>query len=383
LISVPADHSQSYQLPVIDSAGRTIVYLSVAQVLLVYQIATQRETVLAKGGYYRDPYLSADGNRVMFLSAPSVPTSFLDSPQMQIWTVNTDGSGLHQVTNEATGVFSAAMSDNGHAAWYLSGTMRLFQLDLDSGRAVEKLGRAPYLPATTGPVVPGAKFELQGVGFSDESFAAQFFPLPGELGGITVTMEGVRAALLSVTPTNIVAQAPWEIVPRGRAQIQVTIPTSSPFESQTTVSSLFLLSFGTFVPSSVGDTLVVHEAWDAPVTPTNPARSGEIVHLFGTGFGPVDAAPPTGMPAPSNPPAHTIVPVTCIAREAYQQVGTDVPVLFSGLAPGLVGYYQLDVRLPALNVTTPIARFRCSGGGGLLGSDDLFSASFPFTGVGP
>src|SRR5204863_7953948 len=130
-----------------------------------------------------------------------------------------------------------------------------------------------------------------------------------------------------------------------------------------------------FNPYGRLNTLVIHEAWDALVTPSQPARPNEVVHLFGTGFGQVDSPPPSGIPAPADPLARTVVPVTCKYLAADNRTFVEIPVLFSGLAPGLVGYYELDVRLPT-SLPTPTMGFHCSGEGG-SGSDSNFYASFP------
>jgi uncharacterized protein (TIGR03437 family) len=152
---------------------------------------------------------------------------------------------------------------------------------------------------------------------------------------------------------------------------------------QAAVTATSLLASGRFVTTdrfdplvyASVDTLTIHEAWDGLVTPSNPARPNEIIHLYGTGFGKVDSPPSTGMPSPANPPAQTTVPITCKYVAADKRTFVEIPVLFSGLAPGLAGYYQLDVRLPA-SLTIPTMGFHCSGEGGST-SDGSFNASFP------
>ena len=100
---------------VIDAAGRTVVYSlfnwsTNRSSLRVYRITEGRDSPLAANG--RAPYLGAGRRR-------DVP--FRCFGLNQINTVNTDGSGLRQVSRDATGVLSAAMSDDGKVAWYFSG----------------------------------------------------------------------------------------------------------------------------------------------------------------------------------------------------------------------------------------------------------------------
>ena len=88
-------------------------------------------------------------------------------------------------------------------------------------------------------------------------------------------------------------------------------------------------------------------------------QPGEILHFYATGLGQVASPPADGMPAPADPLAPTIVPVTC---HAFSASGPDIPVLYAGLAPGFVGIYQLDVRLPATNLQPSMA-LSCTGEG--------------------
>ena len=77
------------------------------------------------------------------------------------------------------------------------------------------------------------------------------------------------------------------------------------------------------------------------------------------------------MPAPANPPARTITPLTCSAWGADNVTRMDFPVLYAGLAPGLVGVYQMDVRLPVANLR-PSVQLACTG----EGVDNNFVGSF-------
>ena len=93
------------------------------------------------------------------------------------------------------------------------------------------------------------------------------------------------------------------------------------------------------------------------VTPTDPASAGETIIVYTTGLGPVTIDVPDGYPAPSNPLAYTADPFQVLVE------GEQARVLFSGLAPGFVGVYQLNVTLPGdlppgdldVQISTPYA----------------------------
>jgi uncharacterized protein (TIGR03437 family) len=89
----------------------------------------------------------------------------------------------------------------------------------------------------------------------------------------------------------------------------------------------------------------MHEDFQAFVTPRKPPLPGEIVHLFATGLGPVIPPVSSGMPAPLD----TLSRTTTEWVYTWDQLSprrTPADVRFAGLAPGTVGVYQIDVRIP-------------------------------------
>ena len=76
------------------------------------------------------------------------------------------------------------------------------------------------------------------------------------------------------------------------------------------------------------------------VTATNPVHRGDILTIYLTGMGAVNPPVPDGSPAPSSPLSTTVItPDVHIG-------GTGLPVLFSGLVPGYVGLYVINVSVP-------------------------------------
>jgi adhesin/invasin len=74
--------------------------------------------------------------------------------------------------------------------------------------------------------------------------------------------------------------------------------------------------------------------------------------IFCTGLGAVTPAVLDGAPAPSSPAQTTATAVVTIG-------GVSANVLFSGLTPGLVGLYQVNVLVPA-GISTGIASLSIS-----------------------
>jgi adhesin/invasin len=78
------------------------------------------------------------------------------------------------------------------------------------------------------------------------------------------------------------------------------------------------------------------------ITEQNPAPRDKVVQLFINGLGGVDHQQVSGEPTPGPPPLVRTT-TTPIVRIGGQQATVD----FSGLAPFLVGLYQVNVRVPA------------------------------------
>ena len=72
---------------------------------------------------------------------------------------------------------------------------------------------------------------------------------------------------------------------------------------------------------------------DGEVLVHNPAARGQVVVLYGTGFGAVQAA--------QDSLRRTVQAV------AVRGAGVGLPVVYAGLTPGAIGLYQLNVQLPA------------------------------------
>ncbi|MDE3166346.1 MAG: hypothetical protein KGN36_11110 [Acidobacteriota bacterium] len=88
----------------------------------------------------------------------------------------------------------------------------------------------------------------------------------------------------------------------------------------------------------------------------NPARSGAHVLVFATGLGRVRPDWPTGLAAPmDNPPA-----VAANVRAFLN--GAPVQVVRATLAPGFIGFYQVELELPEINNAGPAELYLTAGG---------------------
>jgi uncharacterized protein (TIGR03437 family) len=87
--------------------------------------------------------------------------------------------------------------------------------------------------------------------------------------------------------------------------------------------------------------IVVHALTYTLVTDEAPLTAGDFAFVYAAAAGLVTNAPATGAGAPAGPLAHLRHPVE------VRLGGQLCEFQFAGLAPGLVGVYQINFRVPA------------------------------------
>jgi len=174
---------------------------------------------------------------------------------------------------------------------------------------------------------PGSLISLFGERLASGTAVASSLPLPTDLGGVSVLLNGVRAPLLFVSPDQVNLQIPWEIQ-AGDVSISIL---SGGVPGNTLEAALGAQSPGVFA--------VVHASDGALVSADRPAGSGSVLVIYANGLGPVTPATTTGQAAAADPLSRTQ------ATPNVTVGGIPAELLFSGLTPGYVGLYQLNVRL--------------------------------------
>jgi uncharacterized protein (TIGR03437 family) len=204
---------------------------------------------------------------------------------------------------------------------------------------------ASYLPG----VSPGGLITIFGQNLTTVSgiVYAGTDPLPDELEGVSVQINGIYAPIFGVAYANgqdqISVQVPYE-TPVGPAAAKVDILNNSQLvvsvvvDSYTEDPGIF-----TFTPQGFSGEYAIAEHTDySLVTPDNPAIPGDYITLYTTGLGPLTVPLVDGYGAPSSPPfAETVDPFNVVLD------GENAIVQFSGLGPGFVGLYQINFIVPA------------------------------------
>jgi uncharacterized protein (TIGR03437 family) len=101
-----------------------------------------------------------------------------------------------------------------------------------------------------------------------------------------------------------------------------------------------------------------------PGVQTAPVARGDPVAIYCTNLSPYGPTPPSGSPAPADPPTEASWPQVMIG-------GIVADVLFAGLAPGYVGLYQVNAVVPPKSPTGSAVPVQLSDTSGKFGSNTV------------
>ena len=295
-------------------------------------------------GYF--PILSGDGQHFSYLNPnPGEVLSYYSSNQ--VWLGDAVSGTVAQLTHEPEGIAEQVITGDGRKVFAATTTGRVLSIDVSSGIVTQLLDSAPSLLTFSSAIVPGSYNWLTGT--SDTS--------------LRVWIDGIPAIPLGamLRPSELMIQVPWEVQPDPSATI--VFWGREPSWEQV-VGSRVLAMAGIPIPLDGNGDAAIHQDWSRLVSQNDPARPGEIIHMYGTGWGPVNGSVTSGQPTPTDRLYSITTPCQWLAVNQAHPLGgalTEYPfeILFGGLAPGLVGLYQFDFLIPpdwSYPIFNPICR---------------------------
>jgi uncharacterized protein (TIGR03437 family) len=189
------------------------------------------------------------------------------------------------------------------------------------------------------PVAPGGLITLYGSQLSPTNLATKEMPLPTALADSCLTVNGQPMPIIFVSPTQINAQMPFQAI--GDTVVVVHTPggVSDNFNLVIQPNAPAVFRSATAGPLTNLPTILKGDT-GALVTDSEPVHRGDSLVIYLTGLGQVSPAVQNGLPAPGDPLA------TALTAPQVLLGDVSLPLMFAGLAPGEVGVYQINVRVP-------------------------------------
>jgi len=228
----------------------------------------------------------------------------------------------------------------------------------------------------TDTAAPEEIISLFGNGLGSTNDLSGVFPST-TAKGVSVTFNGIAAPIfaLAATGSQINLIVPAELPTTGTVQVQLTTPTGTtanfPLIMETAVPGIFLTTDPSNAKAQIAAAQFANTVWLVVPTSTatalqipqnctaskanplsicgQPAAPGDTLVVYLTGLG---EATPKGDPSGTPLATGVIAPVSgsplyeTTATPTVQLGGVAVTPLFSGIAPGTAGEYQIDFQVP-------------------------------------
>jgi uncharacterized protein (TIGR03437 family) len=175
---------------------------------------------------------------------------------------------------------------------------------------------------------PGMILTVFGSGLAPSTWSAGSTPLPDQLAGVSVTIDGLAAPLYYASPGQLNIQVPYGL----SAGLSVPLVVTNNGQTASTNFSLNSAAPGIFTDQT------------GALVPTKAAAPGDVISLYITGAGAVSPSVATGA-APATGTAVSALPVP--VQGVQVTIGSEnAPIQFIGIPVGLVGVVQINCLVP-------------------------------------
>lgn len=204
----------------------------------------------------------------------------------------------------------------------------------------------------SGTVAPGDIAVAYGIQFTTSAPGGPTtLPLATSFNNVQITVNGTPAPLYFTSAGQIDFEVPFG-TPPGTAIVQV-IDNNQPGNSvSVTIAErapkILVFGGGTPIIVNYSDGSIPSETFT--LLKSHAAHPGDTLIIYAIGLGQTDPEATTGAAA-TNPPLLEIDPPVTVTLGGGFSPTTTITPLFTGLAPGFVGLYQINVTLPE-NVPT-------------------------------
>jgi uncharacterized protein (TIGR03437 family) len=307
--------------------------------------------------YDRIPSAANDPAPAFSLGGVTAPQGiFVSQTTGEIWVANTRGNRLSRyprfallpiTTSAEQNIASAAplavVQDPSGNLFVAEGTNRVAMYF--NGLAYQVAGNFAERPISPGGIAilyprtqANRRFTSETKSFNE---LPNPLPLPRELADTQVLLNDQPVPLYFVSPSQINFLVPMNTQDSGRADVQVVRPSTGEVIAATTID-VAKVSPALFIQGNSAEGQIAALNTDNSVnSAANPAAKLSVIQLFGTGQGFVRNAPADGNVATGELQTDE-KPIVLMGTRFVESSD----VLYSGLAPGLVGVWQINVRIP-------------------------------------
>jgi len=206
-------------------------------------------------------------------------------------------------------------------------------------------GGVAQADSLSGAIAPGALISLLGENLAESRRRSLENALPYQLDMTSACVGGRPVPLLSVDAGEVLGQLAWE-TPPGAARALVF---HGGLASNTAAAEVREISPG------ILERGVTQAGRPCPVSVSNGARPGAYLEVYATGLGRAVGEVATG-----------IAPSLGLLIETGPRIflgSREIPLLYGGLVPGLIGLYQINTRVPEdFPPVTPVSLRLVAGG---------------------
>ncbi|HEY3837954.1 MAG TPA: hypothetical protein VGL72_15335 [Bryobacteraceae bacterium] len=194
-------------------------------------------------------------------------------------------------------------------------------------------------------VAPGSLVGIFGSNLAS-SATASTTPLPAILGGTCVTVNNIAIPLMATTSGQINAQIPPTLAAGKYPLVVHSVTNQAASQIPVTVT---VAKYAPAVFSDANGVAAIYHSDGSPVTKNNPTTRDQKLVMYATGLGTTTGGTVvTGAPAPSKPLAITGPVSVYFGPSNYSQ--SAILVQWSGLVPGMIGLYQIDLYVPGTHM---------------------------------
>jgi len=262
----------------------------------------------------------------------------------KIWGLERQGSGWSNRLLLSSGFGITTFGEDEAGELYLDNANNgaIYRVEGSAAPRINASGvvnAASFAPGATAGSL--ATVFASGVRSTVGSTSADRVPLPTTLGQVSITVNGTPAPILAVANANgreqVNFQVPWEVAGQSNATFVVSFSGTPSVPANVALSEMQPAIYS----SDGTQAVVVHNVDYTLVTPSKPLVAGEYAFLYAAGLGRVTNTPATAAGATGVAPYSTTQ-----TSVGVRVANLPAEVQFAGLAPGFVGVYQVNFRMP-------------------------------------